>query len=165
MGNRSNQIEVHHVIARSRGGSDESWNLQPLSIYEHAEQHAIDYVLFDNAPVFDCRMPGWGLLPENLREAVLEKHKTHNISKREEVKEKKRKTFEQNGTHNFMTLEGRERNRQKAITRNKENNLLHNRSPLMRAVTLANNAVRCSCIVCKKECSRPAMGRHLQTHK
>ena len=68
------------------------------------------------------------------------------------------------GTHNFFTEEGRELNRQRAIQRNKQNNLEHNRSPLMKAVTLANNSVRCCCLECRKECSRPGMGRHLQTH-
>ena len=165
MGNRGNKIEVHHNIARSRGGVDEKWNLERLTEYEHAEKHAIDYVLFDNAPVFDCRMPAWPLLPSDLRQAVLEKHSRDNISKRLEVKLKKKKTFSENGTHNFQTLEGREKNKQRAIERNKKNNILHNKSPLMRAVTLANNSVRCCCLVCKKECSRPGMGRHLQTHK
>jgi hypothetical protein len=69
------------------------------------------------------------------------------------------------GAHNFFTEEGRELNRQRAIQKNKQNNLEHNRSPLMRAVTLANNSVRCCCLECGKECSRPGMGRHLQTHK
>jgi hypothetical protein len=161
----SNKIEIHHSVAKSRGGGDEDWNLITLSIYEHAEEHALNYVLFDQAPLFDCRMKGWKLLPKDLQNAVLLKHSEQNISKKKEVKQKKKETFARNGTHNFQTLEGRERNRQKAIERNKKNNSLHNRSPVMIAATLANNAVRCCCLVCRKECSRPGMGRHFQTHR
>jgi hypothetical protein len=73
LGNSGDKVEIHHSIARSRGGTDEEWNLCSLSPYDHAEQHAIDFVLFDNAPWFDCRMSGWELLPDLLREAVLQK--------------------------------------------------------------------------------------------
>lgn len=160
-----NKVEVHHIVARSKGGTDEQWNLIALSPYEHAEQHAIDYVLFDNAPMFDCRMPGWPLLPDELRQAVLHKHKINNVSKRPDIKAKKKQTFERNKNHNFQTDEGRKLNRERAIKRNKENNILHNRSSLMRAVTLANNSIRCCCLLCGKECSRPGMGMHLRSHK
>jgi len=60
----------HHLIPRSRGGPDDDWNLVELSDYEHAYEHALDFVLFEHAPVFDCRQPGWPLLPDDLREAV-----------------------------------------------------------------------------------------------
>jgi len=68
-------------------------------------------------------------------------------------------------THNFFTDEGRQKNREKCINRNKEKNKLHNKSPLMREVTLLNNSIRCCCIVCHKECSRPGMGMHLKKHE
>jgi hypothetical protein len=38
--------------------------------YAHAYDHALDFVLFEQAPVFDCRHDAWPLLPEGLREAV-----------------------------------------------------------------------------------------------
>ena len=70
----SNSTQVskhkHHKIPSSRGGSDEEWNLEELSPYEHALTHALDFVLFENAPMFDCRQPGWMLIPEDLRVAV-----------------------------------------------------------------------------------------------
>jgi hypothetical protein len=164
----SNKIETHHGIARSRGGSDESWNLHSFSEYEHAETHAIDFVLFETAPDFDFRLKGWPLLPLALRKAVRKEKarrmRENNPSHNPQTLEKKKETFARNGTHNFQTSEGRKRSRQKAIERNKKNNSVHNRSPVMIAATQANNAVRCCCLVCKKECSRPGMGRHLQTH-
>lgn len=169
MGDNSKKIEMHHGIPRSRGGNNEGWNLYPLSEYAHAEQHAIDFVLFESAPDFDFRLKGWNQLPIDLQDAVREEKsrrmRLNNPSYVPEFLDKKRKTFQERGTHNFQTPEGRERSRERAIQRNKQNNPLHNRSPLMRAVTLANNSVRCCCLVCKKECSRPGMGRHLQTHK
>ena len=60
----------HHVIPRSRNGPDDEWNLIELSDYDHAYEHAIDFVLFECAPWFDCRQPGWPLLPNDLSEAV-----------------------------------------------------------------------------------------------
>lgn len=60
----------HHIIPHSRGGPDDAWNLADLSDYDHAYGHALDFVLFEHAPVFDCRQPGWPLLPEDLRQAV-----------------------------------------------------------------------------------------------
>ena len=169
VGNCCKQVEIHHVVARSRGGGDEEWNLSPLSEYSHAETHAIDFVLFENAPDFDFRMRGWRLLPLSLRRAVRKEKsrrmRENNPSKLPEVKQKKKETFAKNNTHNFQTPEGREINRQKAIKRNKDGNPLHNRSPLMVATTLSNNAVRCCCLACRKECSRPAMGMHLKTHE
>jgi len=60
----------HHNIPRSRHGPDDEWNLVELNDYEHAYTHAVDFVLFEHAPMFDCRQPGWPLLPDSLREAV-----------------------------------------------------------------------------------------------
>lgn len=60
----------HHVIPRSRNGPDDEWNLIELSDYDHAYTHAVDFVLFESAPWFDCRQPGWRQLPNDLREAV-----------------------------------------------------------------------------------------------
>jgi len=60
----------HHVVAKSRGGSDEWWNFEEKDAYQHAYDHAVDFVLFDNAPVFDCRHEAWPLLPEDLKEIV-----------------------------------------------------------------------------------------------
>jgi hypothetical protein len=60
----------HHSIPKSRGGTDEKWNLVELDPYTHAYEHALDFVLFEHAPNFDCRHDAWPLLPENLREVV-----------------------------------------------------------------------------------------------
>lgn len=64
-------MEIHHKIARSRGGPDDNWNLEGLSLFEHAHSHALDFVLFPEiAPRFDCRMEGWALLPKDLQDCV-----------------------------------------------------------------------------------------------
>jgi hypothetical protein len=63
----------HHIIARSRGGGNNTSNLIELSEYDYAYQHALDFVLFDNVPMFDFRQSGWKLLSEDLRLAVLKK--------------------------------------------------------------------------------------------
>ena len=60
----------HHKIPRSRHGPDDEWNLVEMTDYDHAYSHALDFVLFEHAPVFDCRQPGWKMLPEDLRQAV-----------------------------------------------------------------------------------------------
>jgi hypothetical protein len=69
---------VHHTIPRSRGGTDESWNLVELDPYTHAYEHALDFVLFDHAPKFDYRHEAWPLLPEDLKEAVKKRHAEWN---------------------------------------------------------------------------------------
>ena len=63
-------IHKHHSIPRSRGGTDECWNLVEVDPYTHAYEHALDFVLFEHSPIFDCRHDAWPLLPEDLREAV-----------------------------------------------------------------------------------------------
>jgi hypothetical protein len=63
----------HHIVPRSKGGPDEEWNFVSLSPYDHAYEHALDFVLFDHAPMFDFRHEAWPLLPEDLKEAVLAK--------------------------------------------------------------------------------------------
>jgi len=63
-------MSQHHKIARSRGGTDDTWNLEEKTEYDHAYDHAIDFVLFEKAPAFDFRLQAWNLLPEDLRQAV-----------------------------------------------------------------------------------------------
>jgi hypothetical protein len=63
-------MAIHHKIPQSRNGPDEEWNRVELTDYEHALGHALDFVLFEEAPNFDCRQPGWPLLPEDLQDAV-----------------------------------------------------------------------------------------------
>jgi hypothetical protein len=65
-------LHLHHKIPRSRGGTDDEWNLVEWDDYTHAYEHALDFVLFYQAPRFDFRQSGWNLLPEELRKAVLE---------------------------------------------------------------------------------------------
>lgn len=64
-------IHKHHSIPRSRGGTDECWNLVEVDPYTHAYEHALDFVLFEHSPRFDFRHEAWPLLPEDLRKAVL----------------------------------------------------------------------------------------------
>jgi hypothetical protein len=66
-------LHKHHIIPQSRGGGDEPWNLIELSEYDHAYEHALDFVLFDHAPRFDCRQRGWKMLPKDLQVAVRKK--------------------------------------------------------------------------------------------
>jgi hypothetical protein len=61
----------HHSIPRSRGGTDDEWNLIEVDPYTHAYEHALDFVLFKKSPWFDCRHEAWPLLPRDLKEAVL----------------------------------------------------------------------------------------------
>jgi hypothetical protein len=70
---------THHKIARSRGGTDDEWNLVEMDPYTHAYEHALDYVLFDHAPQFDFRHEAWPLLPDDLKKAVLDR-KTEGCS-------------------------------------------------------------------------------------
>jgi len=61
----------HHPVAKSRGGDDSyTVNVDP---YQHCYDHAIDFLLFDSAPRFDFRHEAWPLLPNDLREKVLER--------------------------------------------------------------------------------------------
>jgi len=86
---------VHHRIPKSRGGTDEDWNLEEIDPYDHAYQHAVDFVLFDHAPIFDCRHDAWPLLPEDLREAV-RKELSVRMANRVVAEETKRKLAEAN---------------------------------------------------------------------
>jgi hypothetical protein len=65
------KTQVHHVVPRSRGGTDEY--VEVKSEYDHAYDHAVDFLVFDKAPVFDCRHVAWPLLPEDLQIAVRNK--------------------------------------------------------------------------------------------
>jgi len=60
----------HHSIPRSRGGTDDKWNLVEVDPYTHAYEHALDFVLFEHSPRFDFRHEAWPLLPDDLKEAV-----------------------------------------------------------------------------------------------
>ena len=80
----------HHKIAKSRGGTNEDWNLVELDPYEHAYEHALDFALFEHSPMFDCRHDAWPLLPEDLREAVRAElsHRMNNRTLSEETRQK-----------------------------------------------------------------------------
>jgi hypothetical protein len=62
---------LHHVIPKSRGGSDDPSNLIEIDFIEHARLHAEDFL--NGGPRFDFRHPGWPLLESSLREAVLKR--------------------------------------------------------------------------------------------
>ena len=72
--NRLNAIKPmhkHHVIPRSRGGKNgKIVEIPPL---EHALLHAQDYL--EGGPHFDFRHEAWPLLPAELKEKVMEKHR------------------------------------------------------------------------------------------
>jgi hypothetical protein len=54
------QTQIHHKLPRSKGGTDHPSNLVELTLYEHAEVHALDFV--NGGEQFDFRNPFWGLL-------------------------------------------------------------------------------------------------------
>jgi hypothetical protein len=62
---------IHHKIPRSRGGTDDSDNLEELDFIEHARIHAEDFL--EGGPWFDFRHEGWPFLEDDLRRRVLEK--------------------------------------------------------------------------------------------
>lgn len=83
----------HHIIPRSRGGPDEDWNFVEIDPYTHAYEHALDFVLFENAPMFDFRHEAWPMLPADLQLAVRNRHAENQRSKLTGVKQP-RKTVE-----------------------------------------------------------------------
>jgi hypothetical protein len=67
----------HHKQPRSRGGSDDPFNLVDLDPYAHAIHHAEDF-LYNDGPRFDFRHEAWPLLPPDLQEKVLRKAAEHS---------------------------------------------------------------------------------------
>jgi hypothetical protein len=61
-------MHKHHVVPRSRGGTEDSENLVIVSSYDHALIHALDFL--EGGPRFDFRHEAWPLLPDELREAL-----------------------------------------------------------------------------------------------
>jgi hypothetical protein len=61
-------IHRHHIIPKSRQGTDNPSNIVELTPYEHALVHAFDFL--EGGPWFDNRHEAWPLLPEYLREEV-----------------------------------------------------------------------------------------------
>lgn len=61
---------LHHIVPKSKGGSDDPSNLVLLSPYEHALTHALDFL--EGGPWFDNRHEAWPLLPDDLRKKVLD---------------------------------------------------------------------------------------------
>lgn len=100
---------VHHKIARSRGGTDDEWNLVEWDSYTHAYEHALDFVLFENAPHFDFRQEAWPLLPVDLQEAVLKRHSEwlseNNPMYKQEAKDKI-STQKKGENHHFFGVTG-----------------------------------------------------------
>lgn len=64
------KTNIHHIVPRSRGGTDDEWNLVEKDAYMHAYDHALDFILFDHAPWFDNRLEATALLPDDLKKAV-----------------------------------------------------------------------------------------------
>ena len=176
-------MQIHHSIARSRGGKDEDWNLHLLSEYDHAETHAIDYVLFEHAPQFDYRLQGWNLLSLDLREAVLLEHsrrmKKNNPLKDPIFVEKALDTKRENGSlekhsqrmksNNPSSREDVKARKAETFERNGSHNFKtpEGRELNSKKATERNNSlnrVRCSCVVCHKEVSYTNFSRHYNTH-
>jgi hypothetical protein len=65
------QTHIHHVVPRSRGGTDDPINLIEIDFIEHARLHAEDFL--EGGPRFDFRHAGWPYLEESLRKAVLKR--------------------------------------------------------------------------------------------
>lgn len=65
-------MHKHHIVPRSRGGPDKEWNFVEVDPYTHAYEHALDFILFEHAPYFDCRHESWKDLPASLQLAVRE---------------------------------------------------------------------------------------------
>ena len=99
----------HHRVAESRGGSNEDWNFDIVDEYEHALNHALDFVLFPHAPMFDFRHVGWPLLPADLQEAVRKER-----SRRQTEANKQRA---EGGTHNWQSEKGVQRTAEYQRTR------------------------------------------------
>lgn len=62
------KTHTHHVVPRSRGGTDNPENLVELDFVAHAELHARDFLA--GGPWFDFRQEGWPWLDHELKEAV-----------------------------------------------------------------------------------------------
>jgi len=88
---------IHHIQFKSRGGSDDSFNLCEMDFIEHCELHALDFI--NGGAWFDFRHEGWAYLNPDLRNRVLEEAKRRGKEK------------------NFLTDEGR---RQGGITRGEQ---------------------------------------------
>lgn len=67
---------LHHIVPKSRGGSNDSDNLVALDFIEHARVHAEDFL--NGGPRFDFRHDGWPFLDEDLRQRVLDKASEHS---------------------------------------------------------------------------------------
>jgi general stress protein YciG len=69
------KTHIHHVIPKSRGGTNDPENLIEIDFIEHAKFHAEDFL--NGGPRFDFRHPGWPYLEAFLQQAVLEKTAEH----------------------------------------------------------------------------------------
>ena len=113
-------MQKHHIIAKSRGGTDDVWNLIDLSDEAHARQHAIDFVLFPSAPMFHFGMPGWVLLDKELQDAVKAEMKNRDTGlhklHREKLPDGRSKAGEENvrKMHKEKTKDGRSKNAYRA---------------------------------------------------
>jgi hypothetical protein len=144
-------MEKHHKIPRSRGGPDETWNFVDLTEYEHAYEHALNFVLFEHAPAFDFRLKGWGKLPEDLKKAVLA--------------EKRRRTTAHNKT-DFMRNVDRTKT-DETIQKHREKSLESWRVDLARSEKTseqmrATNLIKKPCSKCGSLQNAGNMRKHMQ---
>jgi len=80
------KTQIHHRLPRCLGGSNDPSNLVELTLYEHAEIHALEYLV--GGPQFDMRNPFWCVLqlenPE-LAEQVLVENRRRMSEKGKEI--------------------------------------------------------------------------------
>lgn len=82
-------MQIHHIVPRSRGGTNDPTNLVELSLYEHAEIHAIDFI--NGGIHFDMRNPFWPVLQAENPE-LAEKVRKERSKRSKEVGERNRDT-------------------------------------------------------------------------
>lgn len=95
------EFHKHHIVYKSRGGSDDPSNIAILSPYDHALLHALDFL--EGGPLFDYRHEAWGLLPTDIREKVRREQSqrmtlnnpSHKPEVREKLLENARKNYDQ----------------------------------------------------------------------
>lgn len=115
-GGMKQNMQTHHSIARSRGGLDDPWNLVEKTDYGHTYDHAVDFVLFENSPAFDFRMPAWDILPNDLREAVLaEKSRRNSLLLHREKNSEGKSTHAVSSAHMLHSVKNSEGKSEAAV--------------------------------------------------
>ena len=117
-------MQIHHVIPRCRGGTDDPENLVTLTLYEHAEIHALDFI--SGGIEFDTRNPFWPVLkadnPELAEKVLQEKARrmgekmrkaNSGVPKSSEHREKLRNHLQAHCLNGFLGKHHSEESKQK----------------------------------------------------